>query len=142
MSAIADQQAQPRFMSVLEAFLQERFNYKRRLCQKGLGPTISVSCEAFILYLRFKPQHYAREFDRPLVIAKMIFDKTQCGHGTALLCFVVEQANAFDIGSVMLESTNNASSAFAQKRGFISCTEWRNTWFAPISHLRSVLPRR
>jgi len=127
------------FMSALDEFLQARFQYRTKLSIKGLGPTISVSRHSVHLYLRFKPKHYAIDLDRPLVIAGMRFHHAKQGHGTALLAFIVEHAQKFDLGTVVLESMNEDSVAFAKRMGFNIYPASRHTWQTPIESLRIFL---
>ena len=127
------------FMNALEKFLRARFRYKTQLTSKSLGPTIRVSRHSVELYLRFKPKHYAQDLDRPLVIAVMHFRQRKKGHGTALLNFLIDLADEFDLGTIVLESTNIASTSFAKKRGFIRYPAMRNTWQVSIDDLCAIL---
>jgi len=127
------------FMKVLEKFLRTRFNYKTQLTVKSLGPTVTVSRHSVELYLRFKPKHYAQDLDRPLVIAVMHFRQRQKGHGTALLNFLIDLADEFNLGTIVLESTNIPSTAFAKSRGFIRYPAMRNTWQVSIEDLCAIL---
>ena len=127
------------FMIALEKFLRTRFKYKTQLTIKCLGSNIAVSRHSVELYLRFKPKHYSHVVDRPIVIAKMYFSQRKKGHGTALLNFLIDLADEFDLGSVVLESTNTASTEFAKKRGFIRHPTMRNTWQVSIENLSSFL---
>ena len=139
MSKLTAEQELVEFISALEVFLKQQFNYRTQVCQKGLGPTVMASRHAVALYVRYKPAHFAVDFDRPIVITRMGFHKTRHGHGRALLSFLVEQAEKFGLGSVVLESTNEESSAFAQKFGFIKCSRIRRNWHVPIPVLSDYL---
>ena len=88
MKVAADESKRLGFMYALEEYLRHRFNYRTRACEKANGPTISVSRNAIDLYIRFKPAHYAVEFDRPLVIAQMYFRKSRRGpwHKSITIC--------------------------------------------------------
>lgn len=127
------------FMAALEKFLRAQFKYRTQLTIKGLGPTIDVSRHSVRLYLRFKPDHYAYDLDRPLVIAVMGFRQRQQGHGTALLNFIIDHADEFDLGTIALESANSQASAFAEKRGFHDYPSIKNSWQVSIEDLRSNL---
>lgn len=139
MSTPTDDQKLLDFMWALDVYLRQNFNYRSRLCEQGSAQTITASRRAVDLYLRFKPKHYDAKFDRPLVIAHMRFHKTRCGHGTNLLRFLVNQSKEFDLGSIILESTNEESTAFAEAFGFTLCSDVMSNWYAPISGLQALL---
>ena len=128
-----------KFMDALEVYLRGRFNYKTQLTIKSLGPTITVSRRSVGLYIRFKPNHYAIDLDRPLVIAVMQFHQQRQGHGTDLLKFLVDHADEFDLGTIALESTNLEATAFAKKLGFTKYLAMKNAWKISIEDLRENL---
>lgn len=139
MSTPADDQKLLYLICALDTYLRQRFNYRSQLCEQGLGQTITVCRRAVGLYIRFKPGHHDAEFDRPLVIARMRFHKTRCGHGTDLLRFLVSKSEEFGFGCIILESTNEESTAFAEAFGFTLCSDVMSNWHAPISGLQALL---
>lgn len=139
MPTSTDDQELLDFICVLDAYLRQRFNYRSPLCEQGSGTTITATRRAVDLYLRFKPQQLDTEFDRPLVIARMHFQKPRCGHGTDFLRFLVNQSKAFNLGSIILESANDNSTAFAKAFGFTKCSDVMSHWHAPISDFQALL---
>ena len=126
------------FINALEKYVRARFKYRTQSTIKGLGPTIVVSRYFVELYLRSKPKHYY-DLDRPLVIAVMRFRQRQKGHGTALLNFGIDCADEFNLGTVVLESTNLASTTFAKRRGFIRYPGMQNAWQVSIADFSMTL---
>jgi GNAT superfamily N-acetyltransferase len=97
----------------LEAFILQRFNYKRK-CVFGQWNTLDVHRKRVHLYLRFKPKGFWPE--DTLVIARIEFLEQRKGHGTALLLMLAELADKYGYKRVGVEIlTTPAIFAFVRK---------------------------
>ncbi|WP_232605654.1 hypothetical protein [Photobacterium phosphoreum] len=68
------------------------------------------------------------------MIAVIEFFHPKSGHGTDLLKFLVKIADKYEISRIGIEQTNEESSVFAEKFGFINFQ--RDCWIVNIAELK------
>lgn len=104
----------------IDSYLMERFKY--RLSLVYLTPDNIVVCRRnsrVDLYLRIRRKESLFPPDS-LIIARIGFKKERVGHGSHFIRFLAEIALKYGFKHIGLESTNDKSSAFAEKLGFHS----------------------
>lgn len=122
----------------LEAFIHQRFNYKRK-CAFAQWSTIDVHLKRVQLYLRFKPKGFWP--DDTFVIARIEFERQREGHGTALLRKLVDLSGKYGYGTIGVEALSTpAIHSFVRKFGF-TAHQGDNHWIISIDDLRTSLDR-
>ncbi|MCD9464536.1 hypothetical protein CJF25_16350 [Photobacterium phosphoreum] len=85
------------------------------------------------MYFRFRRESHCWKTDT-FVIAVIEFFHPKSGHGTDLLKFLVKIADKYEISRIGIEQTNEESSVFAEKFGFINFQ--RDCWIVNIAELK------
>lgn len=98
----------------LNKYLLMNYKYKNPPATFNIN-TIHAVRVKFSIYLRFNNSRWRKD---TLVIANLIFEEKQKGHGTNLLNFFINIASHHKIKQIGLESTNDNLKQFAKKLGF------------------------
>ena len=98
----------------------KRFKYRRSLLYLNSDNNIVCRRNSRVdLYLRIRRKESLFPPDC-LIIARIGFKKERIGHGSHLIRFLAEITIKYGFKHIGLESTNEKSSAFAEKLGFHS----------------------
>ena len=104
----------------IDSYLMERFKYRRSLLYLNTENVIVCRRISRVnLYLRIRRKESLFPPDC-LIIARLGFKKERIGHGSHFVRFLAEIALKYDFRYIGLESTNEKSSSFAKKLGFLS----------------------
>ena len=98
----------------LNKYLLVRYKYKKPPATFNKS-TIHASRVKFSIYLRFNNSFWR---EKTLVIANLLFEEKQKGHGTDLLKFFISISGHHKIKRIGLESVNHGLSQFAERLGF------------------------
>lgn len=130
-----------RFVDALDGYLRVRFGCASGPVERPIsGRCVSASGDSFSLYLRYRSGLYDGLYDRPVTLARMTCDDL-CEQRNKLLRFLVEHADEYDLGTVILECADDEASRDAHLLGFKPCgTHFRN-WHVPVQELKSILMR-
>jgi hypothetical protein len=106
--------------SEIDAYLMERFQYRRSLVYLTFDNNINTLKNNRInLYLRLRRTESLFPANC-IIIARIGFQKERAGHGTHFLHFLTKVAVNYDFKYIGFESVNDKSRAFAEKLGFHS----------------------
>lgn len=104
----------------IDSYLMKRFKYRRSLLYLNSDNNIVCRRNSRVdLYLRIRRKESLFPPDC-LIIARIGFKKERIGHGSHLIRFLAEITIKYGFKHIGLESTNEKSSAFAEKLGFHS----------------------
>lgn len=115
-----------KFCNDLNSYILHEFKYKKPpLRLSRFNHTMHCNRVKIDLYLRWQPSSNSWK-DDTLVIAIIGFSETRKGHGTRLLNYLLQLANVYNYKQIIIESTNDDSSGFAQKNGFTNVKDTRH----------------
>jgi len=120
----------------LDSFLMTRFGYKTScaFCS-SLNTNITAKRKKFDLYIRFFEHEDKFWGGRALILARIDFDKTRQGHGTALLKLLVDFAQKYRYDVIGIEQGKTSSiQGFANRHGFQTVDDGSN-FTASVSNL-------
>ncbi len=112
-------------LAALNNYLIEQFKYKTNPASFGLTTsTIIAERKKFKLYFRLVDKSGGLWKADTFVIARISFRKERTGLGTHLLQFLSELVRVYEFRYIGIESTNENSTAFANKFGFSPIDEY------------------
>ena len=104
----------------IDSYLMKRFGYRRSLVSLTPDNIVTTRRNSRIdLYLRIRRVESLFPPDC-LIIARIGFSLERIGHGTHFIRFLSEIAVKYSFTHIGIESTNEKSSSFAEKLGFLS----------------------
>ena len=106
------------FCDDVNSFIHSHYRYKRdpvRVVNNGY--VVQGKRASFNLYLRWYPTESCSG-KNTLEIGQVRFNPNRKGKGTSFLEFIANNSIKYCINTVVIESTNENSSAFAKKFGF------------------------
>lgn len=104
----------------IDTYLMKRFGYRSSLVSLTTDNIVTTRRNSRIdLYLRIRR---VESLFPPncLIIARIGFSIERIGHGTHFIQFLSEIAIKYGFTHIWIESTNEKSSSFAEKLGFLS----------------------
>ncbi|TFD96307.1 GNAT family N-acetyltransferase [Dysgonomonas capnocytophagoides] len=123
----------------IDNYLMERFKYRLSLVYLTPDNIVTTRRNSRIdLYLRIRKVESIFPPDC-LIIARISFRKELVGHGTHFVHFLTEIAVKYGFKYIGLETTNEKSSSFAQKLGFLSIDD--SNYVASVEDLFSYFSR-
>ncbi len=116
----------------LEEYFKREFNYKRiRPRINFVSHTICFRTVKIDVYLRYRVEK------EKLIIARLGFKRNiRQGHGTNFLKLLCTLSSKFNYNTIELEQTNEASSQFAKKFGFVEYEP--NQWKVEVVELNKI----
>ena len=125
------------FFTILNSFFMERFEYKRPPSDITPGSYIfDARRKKFRIYIRL---HSVAETGgaKTVEIAQIQFLEIRQGHATALLRFISNISDRFNLQNIIIEQANAHSSLFAKSLGFSKSDG--NNWIIDTLHLKKKL---